>query len=288
MEQRRCRAARACAMEPVGVNVPVAGSYSSAAVLQPPAMSTRPSASSVAVSPRGPSVIVVDIEPVQVNRAPGPAPASGTASARAVRPRPRSQPSTAAARWPPTDRLPGRTDRIASSAGCRRRPSASDERRAAFGAVGVHRPPARERAAGPRTNRIRPSGVQVADDRAPVRRQATHVGPVGTHRVDVLLLRRRSTRTRSGRRPGDQSGFVAASVVGLSWRRFWPSASTTQIASSLGATGPPPLSFSPYRKKTIWVPSGDQAGAALTSDRSMRSSTTRRSRGPSWRSPRDR
>src|SRR6188508_3579993 len=54
---------RTTVMSPVGVNVPVAGSYSSAAVPQPPAKSTRPSASNVAVSPRGP-LGSVDIEPV--------------------------------------------------------------------------------------------------------------------------------------------------------------------------------------------------------------------------------
>ena len=49
----------------------------------------------------------------------------------------------------------------------------------------VHQPGA---APPGRTNRIRPSGVHVAEADDPVRGQATHVGPVGPHRVDVLLL----------------------------------------------------------------------------------------------------
>src|SRR6185369_2212018 len=58
--------ARTAVMSPVGVNVQVAGSYSSAAVLQPPAKSTRPSASRIADSPRGPPSLAT-IEPVQAN-----------------------------------------------------------------------------------------------------------------------------------------------------------------------------------------------------------------------------
>ena len=53
-------------MEPVGLNVPVDGSYSAAAVLQPAVTSTRPSASRVAVSPRGVPSAAVAV-PVQLN-----------------------------------------------------------------------------------------------------------------------------------------------------------------------------------------------------------------------------
>ncbi len=57
---------RDCASEPVGLKVPVFGSYTWAAVPQPPASSTRPSANRVAVSPIEPSFATVGA-PVQVN-----------------------------------------------------------------------------------------------------------------------------------------------------------------------------------------------------------------------------
>ena len=97
-------------------------------------------------------------------------------------------------------------------------------------------------------------------DRDPVGGQATDVGPVGPDRVDVLLLP--VDRLEQDRAPsGDHLGYCGGEGRRAQLAQPLPSASTSQIASSLGGMGPPP-SFSPYRKKTICVPSGDQPGAA--------------------------
>ena len=60
---------------------------------------------------------------------------------------------------------------------------------------------------------------------------------------------------------GDQRGDCAASVVGLTCRRFWPSRSTTQMDDRVCGNGPP-SGFEPYRKNAIRPPSGESVGAA--------------------------
>src|SRR3954451_10048947 len=58
---------------------------------------------------------------------------------------------------------------------------------------------------------------------------------------------------------GDHFGDSAFIVLGVIWRRFLPSASTTNTADFRGVIGPP-KSLSPGRQKTIFLPSGDQSG----------------------------
>ena len=258
------------------LNVPVAGSYTSAAVPQPPASSTRPSASRVADSPSGPPSLVA-CEPVQAK--PGDRAGVGrrlSASAPAVRPRPRSPASTAGARWPRRPAVARSDGSIGSLLGGADHVVRHEARRVR--AIGVHRPPAHRAAASwrrsspGRRGSVRPAPARRGRD--PVGGQATHIGPVRPDRVDDPAAPRRGDSNRIRAPSGDHSGIRRRASSGSpgagSGHRHRPA--RPRSASVRPDRRRPP---SPNRKKTIRFPSGDQPGADVPSQPVDVSSTTR-------------
>src|SRR5436190_5848280 len=230
----------------------------------------RPSASRAAAPPRGPRSCVVDA-PVQAK--PGASDGVGVGTGVGAG----GPTATAAAAVhgggttaePPAGCQTGRAPPAAFTTWLARR-SAGSVPPASI----VHQPAASPSAPGAtRTNRILPSGVQPA--RLEVPSEVSWRMSLPSGRIVYRSSPPPCGDSNRMRAPsGDQSASCAGSVAGLICPRFFPSASTTQTAGSLGGTGPP-LSFSPKRKKTICFPSRDQLGWAVASDAVERSSETR-------------